>query len=90
MALDSTSTLDDALAQYNDNLSWDGDSTKAALALAAVRWILANRPRIIATNDRHINFDSLAAEKEKLEAFVGAAATQTSRCSFTRGKMLLT
>jgi len=90
MALDSNSTLDDALAQYNDNLSWDGDSTKAGRALAAVRWILINRPRIIATNDRNVNFDSLAAEKERLEAYVGAAATQTSRSSFTRGKMLLT
>lgn len=90
MSLDSSSTLDDALAQYNDNLNWDGDAAKAALALAAVRWILVNRPRIIATNNRNVNFDSLAAEKEKLEAYVGAAATQTSRCSFTRGKMLLT
>jgi len=89
MALDSTSTLDDALAQYNDNLSWDGDSTKAAAALAAVRWILVNRPRIIATNDRNINFDSLAAEKEKLEAFVSGTSAQTNRCSFTRGRMLI-
>lgn len=89
MALDSTSTLDDALAQYNDNLSWDGNAARAALALAAVRWILVNRPRIIATNDRNINFDSLAAEKEKLEAFVAGSSATVSRTNFTQGRMLL-
>jgi len=88
MTLSSTSTLDDALAQYNDNLDWDGDSAKAANALAAVRWILVNRPRIIATNDRTVNFDALADEKKKLEAFISASAATTSRAAFVRGRML--
>jgi len=88
MALDSTSTLDDALAQYNDNLDWDGDATKAGLALAAVRWILVNRPRIIATNNRTVNFDALADEKKCLEEFIAHAGANVNRCSFTRGGML--
>jgi hypothetical protein len=89
VALTSSSTLDDALAQYNNNLAWDGDSDKAALALEAIRWILVNRPKIIATNDRTVNFDTLADEKTKLEAIVTASKAQSSRCSFTRGRMLL-
>lgn len=88
MALDSTSTLDDALGQYNNNLDWDGDATKAANALAAVRWIIANRPRIIATNNRTINFDALADEKKRLEEFVSLHGTTVNRCSFVRGRML--
>ena len=70
MALTSASTIDDALAQYNNNLSWEGDAAKAAAALEAVRFILVNRPNVIATNSRSINFESLAAEKIKLESSV--------------------
>lgn len=88
MSLDSTSTLDDALAQYNDNLSWDGDITKASAALAAIRWLLINRPKIIATNDRSINFELLAAEQARLEKFVGNFSSSVNRSSFTRGRML--
>ena len=89
MALTSSSTLNDALAQYNDNLSWDGDISKATLALEAVRWILVNRPKIIATNDRNVNFESLYSERDKLEAYVQNFSSGASRCSFTRGHMLL-
>lgn len=89
MSLTSSSNLDDALAQYNDNLAWDGNATKAALALEAVRWILVNRPKIIATNDRTVNFEALADEKKLLESFISAGQVNSSRCSFTRGRMLL-
>ena len=88
MSLSSTSTLDDALAQYNDNLSWDGDITKATNALAAVRWLLINRPREIATNDRSINFELLAEEQGRLEKFVSNFSSTVNRSSFTRGRML--
>lgn len=88
MALTSASTLDDALAQYNDNLSWDGDITKATAALAAIRWILVNRPKIIATNDRNISFELLAAEQVKLEKFVGNFSSSVNRASFVAGRML--
>lgn len=89
MALTSASTLTDALAQYNNNLSWQGDATKAAAALEAVRYILVNRPRVIASNNRNIDFESLRAEKERLETFVDSQQAQSSRSSFTRGRMLL-
>lgn len=89
MSLSSSSTLDDALAQYNDNLSWDGDVTKAQNALEAVRWILVNRPNIVATNSRNISFESLAAEQVKLESFVGNFSSNVNRASFTRGHMLI-
>ena len=88
MALTSTSTLTDALAQYNDNLSWDGDITKATLALAAIRWLLINRPKIIATNDRSVNFEILFAEQAKLEQYVSKFGTGVNRSSFVRGRML--
>ena len=88
MALDSTSTLADAQAQYNNNLSWDGDITKATAALAAVRWLLMNRPKIIATNDRTVNFEALISEQDRLERFVSAFGSDVNRCSFVRGRML--
>ena len=87
MTLSSSSTLDDALAQYNDNLSWDGDITKATAALAAIRWLLINRPKEIATNDRNINFELLAAEQGRLEQFVGNFSGTVNRASFTTGRM---
>ena len=87
MALDSTSTLDDALAQYNNNLSWDGDVTKAAAALEAIRWLLINRPKIIETNDRTVNFELLAAEQVRLEKFVGNFSSSVNKASFVRGRM---
>ena len=89
MSLSSSSTIDDAIAQYNDNLSWEGNITKATAELEAVRYILVNRPRIIATNNRNFNFDSLASEQEKLEQFVSSLGSSVNRCSFVRGKMLL-
>ena len=90
MALDSTSTLDNALAQYNDNLSWEGNATKAVAALEAVRWLLVNRPQSGAGGDKRMDFASLEKEKARLEAFVSAAGTTATsqRASFVRGKAI--
>ena len=88
MSLTSASTIEDAINQYNDNLSWEGDVTKATNALEAVRYILANRPKIIASAERNISFDSMAAEKVKLEVFVGRSGSNVNRSKFTRGRML--
>ena len=88
MSLTSASTIADAIGQYNNNLSWEGDITKSTNALEAVRYILANRPKMIASGERNINFDSLASEKEKLEAYVARASSSVSRAPFTRGRML--
>ena len=85
MALSSTSTLANALAQYNDNLSWDGNATKAALALEAVRWLLVNRPAATAGAGTNMNFTDLAAEKRRLESFLDGPGS-TSRVSFVEGR----
>jgi hypothetical protein len=84
MALDSTSTLTDALAQYNDNLSWEGNSTKAKNCLEAIRWLLVNRPRMTSDAGTTLNYQSMEQEKKRLEAFVGTAGT-TGRSAVTRG-----
>ena len=88
MSLTSSSTLTDALAQYNDNLLWEGDITKAQNALEAVRFILATRPQQIASGQKTINFESLKNEKARLEAYVGRAGSNVNRSAFTRGRML--
>jgi len=88
MALTGSSTIADALAQYNNNLSWEGSVTKAAAALEAIRFILVNRPAIVASNNRSVNFESLAAEKIKLEEYIAHAGSSVNRCTFTRGRML--
>lgn len=89
MALTSSSTLSDALAQYNDNLSWDGDATKATNALEAIRWLLINRAQATSRNGRTINFAALEIEKKKLESYVNEFGTNANRTSFTRGRMCL-
>ncbi|HAL44843.1 MAG TPA: hypothetical protein DCP47_02840 [Phycisphaerales bacterium] len=91
MAITSTSTMAEVLAQYNDNLSWDGDAAKAALALEAVRWLLVNRPAEFAINNHSTKYSMLEAEKKRLEEFISiSSSTARSRiCTFTRGKMRL-
>lgn len=90
MALSSTSTLDDALAQYKDNLSWEGSVTKAKDALEAIRFIMACRPQIMAHGDRTMNFASFEREKTLLEGYLEANdATSQPRVSFTTGRPLL-
>jgi hypothetical protein len=88
MALTSASTYADAVAQYNDNLSWEGDATKAAAALEAIRWLLINRPTATSRTGRSINYASLEGEKKRLEEFVAVASTSVNRATFTRGRML--
>lgn len=89
MALTSTSTLTDALAQYNNNLAWEGSATKAADALEAVRWLLVNREQSSTIRGRSLNYTSLEAQEAKLSAYVASAGTAAAaaRCSFTRGVM---
>jgi hypothetical protein len=88
MSLTSSSTIDDALNQYNNNLLWEGDITKAQNALEAVRYILANRPKWIASGGRSVTYDALVTEKEKLMLFVSNSGTSVNRVTFTRGRML--
>lgn len=88
----STSTLAEVLGVYADNIDWDGNVTKARLALAAVRWLLANRIQSIRTESgRQMSYESLLDEKKSLEAFLTTAdpARRASRTSFVQGRMRL-
>jgi len=91
MSITSTSTLAEVLAQYNDNLSWEGNPTKAALALEAVRWLLVNRPAELSQNNRNTKYSTLQEMERQLSAFVAAssASIMSRKCVFTRGFMKL-
>jgi hypothetical protein len=88
MAITSTSTHAEVIAQYNDNLSWDGDATKAALALEAVRWLLVNRPQSFSQNNRTTEYTALEQEKKRLEEYVQMFGNSANKSEFTRGVML--
>ncbi len=88
MSLSSASRISDALAQYNDNLAWDGSVAKAKLALEAIRFLIANRALIKRDDSVYLSFADLAREKEILEAFV-AGGDDAERSTFTRGVALL-
>ena len=88
MSITSASTRAEVLAQYNDNLGWEGNATKAAAALEAIRWLLVNRPSRIAQWERSLDYESLLAEKEKLETFVKLNSSSVNRASFVQGRML--
>ena len=90
MALTSSSTYADAVAQYNDNLLWDGDVTKAKAALESVRWIIINRHKITKTDHREVEFEinAMMDEKKRIETYLdGADTTSRPRSSFVRGVM---
>lgn len=78
MALSSTSTVADALAQYNDNLDWQDSQDKAKLALAAVRFLLVNRPGSMSVAGRSLTLETLKEEKKNLEQFLGATQTRSN------------
>jgi len=86
MSLSSSSTLEDALAQYNDNLNYDGDVSKATLALEAVRWLLVNRPQSGSDSGVRLDFEDLAEEKKRLEKIVRLEGNRANRSCFTRGR----
>jgi len=87
MAIGSASTLAEVLVQYNGNLDWDGDLTKAAAALEAVRWLLVNRPASMIREGHRLDYAALDAQRQELERFVRAGRA-TGRVSFTQGRAL--
>lgn len=88
MALTSSSTQSEAEAQYLDNLSWEGDATKAAAALEAIRYLLLIRPARLSSSGRAIDYESLGEEKKKLEAYIQIAGTTAAaaRSPFVRAR----
>lgn len=70
MTLSSSSTLTNALDQYNDNLSWEGDVAKAILALEALRYLRVNRPQATGRESVQISYIDLETEIAELKTFV--------------------
>ncbi|MDD2777876.1 MAG: hypothetical protein WC372_08240 [Candidatus Neomarinimicrobiota bacterium] len=91
MALTSASSYADAVAQYMDNLSWDGDVTKARAALEAIRYLqLTRATRNTAADGRSLDYEGLAETRRQIEEFLAIYdTTNRPRCSFTRGKAIL-
>ncbi len=85
MALSASSTFETALAQYNDNLSWEGNIAKATLALEAIRFMEMNRTKSFTSGETRVDFESLTSQRKSLEQFVNAAGN-SNRSSFTRGR----
>jgi len=90
MGLTSASTIADAYDQYKDNLSWEGDSTKATAALEAVRFLLACRPEQIAAEAGvSIRYASLEKTEGMLAAYIASRSSAVNKSHFTRAHMLL-
>jgi len=87
MGLSKSSTLADALGQYNDNLSWEGDSAKALLFVEACRFLRMNRPLTRSDSLASLNFESLLKDQEKAEAYL-QAASDDNRSTFVVGRCL--
>ena len=87
MALSSSSTIADALAQYDDNLSWEGDVAKATLYLEAIRYLLVHRPQTSSIQGRSLSYTAMELEKAKVAEFVNKFGANVKRASFVRGKM---
>ena len=87
MALSSSSTYADALAQYNDSLSYEGSSTATANHIAAIRWLFANRASSSADSATSMSFESLN-EQLRLAVEHLRAIKRTYRAPFVRGRML--
>ena len=84
MSLTSSSTLAQAVDQYKDNLSWEGNLTKAQAALEALRFIRLERPAAMGQFEMNIRHEEIAGEIERLQAFVKVGSS--SRASFVRGR----
>ena len=84
MSLTSSSTVQDALDQWNDNLIWEGDSSKAQLALEAGRFLLANRPVSHSHQGTTINFSTIEGTISKIEASLRSSSS--TRAIFTRAR----
>jgi len=84
MSLNSDSTLGQAVAQFQDNLSWEGNLTKAQNALEALRFIRLVRPDQMGQFEQQLRHVDLTGEIERLQAFVKVGSG--SRASFVRGR----
>ena len=82
----SLATISEALAQYNDNLDWDTDATKARLALSALRFLKVNRAQALSGAGSGLTFEAIDAEIESISAFLSVAEPTKQRTSFTSAR----
>ena len=59
MPIDSTSTPDEIIAAYQDNVGYDGDGSveSARIFVKATRIIIATRPQSTSGNGHNLNWD---------------------------------
>jgi hypothetical protein len=88
MSLTNSSTLKIAIAQYNDNLLWEGDTAKARNCLEAIRFILVNRPSRMASDAESMDYESLKDQASNIERYLSTATSTVERTSFVQGRML--
>jgi hypothetical protein len=88
MALTSTSTYAEALAQYLDNLSWEGDVTKARAALEAIRFLQVHRPvSHRAADGRGGDYEAMESTRRSIEKYLALHDTANQpRTSFVRAR----
>ncbi len=88
MALTSSSTYTDALNQYKDNLSWEGDIAKAKAFREAIRFLLLDRPiKSSHADNSGLDRESLKSELDAVTVYLKPVDT-TSRpqASFVQGR----
>jgi hypothetical protein len=88
MALTRSSTYANALNQYKDNLSWEGDITKAQSFREAIRFLLLMRPtRDSASDGRSVDRESLKSELDAVNDYLAILdTTNRPRASFVQGR----
>lgn len=87
MALTSSSTETDALAQLNNNLRYWESAAAAKDRLEALLWLQGNRPRLSADAQTQIQFLDLKAEIAEVRRLVDTDSS-SSQARFTRGRPL--
>lgn len=88
MALTSSSTYDDAVAQANDNLVWEGSPTAARAFVEAVRWLRLNRASRSMQSNTQLDFEQLDTSERRASAYLESVdSTATARrTSFARAR----
>lgn len=80
--------MSDAIDQYLDNLSWEGDVSKARAALEAIRYLQVRRPNRNASPDgRSVDYESLSEQRKQIEQYLDVFdTTNRPRISFVQGR----
>jgi hypothetical protein len=78
-------TLLEAITQYKDNISWRGDVAKARLFEEAALVIQLERAQGNSQGGTSLNFESVAEQIKRVQAFLDSAST-TGRSVFTTGR----